>query len=401
MELNVDQVVEIAYDLLTSRYGGAPELSDVTVLSGSGQATVVRAKVAPSAFLPHRSVVIKYTPVSGNLIDDAALLREVVAYQFTTSLPEEVRPGPVLLAYDMEQRILVLSDAGDSDTLIDLLTRAGDEQRLNVLRSLGTELGQMHAGTAGRESDYNALLNRMLRQYPEFGEMQKLRDDSLRASIAIGADLIAEAGVVVPDEVRRLAITAQETLQSGHELAFTPFDLSPDNVIVGKRVHFLDYEWAGFRNACFDVACVVAGFPQFLFARSISDAEAAAFQAAWAREVRGVWPGLADKHVQDRLVVACMIGWAFSSVATMFAGSLDGVVDLAQGAREEYGSAGASFLRSPDRGPFTEEDKLIRRDLYETFEALMRFAGHWGDPESEGVSSFAQEMATRLGPHTP
>lgn len=401
MDLNVNQVVEIAYDLLTSRFGGSPELSDVTELGGSGQATVLRARVAPSPFLQHRSVVIKYTPVSGNLIDDAAFLREVAAYQFTTSLPEDVRPGPILLAYDMDRRILVLTDAGDSDTLIDFLTRAGDEERLNVLRSLGTELGQMHAGTAGRETDYDALLNRLLRQHHEYAEMQRLRDQALQSSITLGCELLEEAGIDVPAEVRRLATTAQETLQSGHELAFTPFDLSPDNVIVGKQIHFLDYEWAGFRNACFDVACVVAGFPQFLFAGSISDDEAAAFQSAWAREVKTVWPGLADKHIQDRLVISCMIGWAFSSISTMFAGSIEGVVALAEDGAVEREEVSGSFLRSFEHGPFAEEEKLIRRDLYETFEALMRFAMHWGVPESEMVFAFAQEMATRFGPYKP
>ena len=91
-------VVEEASQMLSRRFGGEPELSDIETLSGSGNAVVLRARTTPSAFFPHRSVVIKYNPVTGHTIDDAALLREVVAYQFTTSLSEEVRPGPVLLA---------------------------------------------------------------------------------------------------------------------------------------------------------------------------------------------------------------------------------------------------------------------------------------------------------------
>ena len=87
--------------MLSRRFGGESELSDIQTLSGSGNAVVLRARTTPSAFFPHRSVVIKYNPVTGYTIDDAALLREVVAYQFTTSLSEEVRPGPVLLALSL------------------------------------------------------------------------------------------------------------------------------------------------------------------------------------------------------------------------------------------------------------------------------------------------------------
>ncbi len=48
---------------------------------------------------------------------------------------------------------------------------------------------------------------------------------------------------------------------------------------------FLDYEWAGYRNVGFDVACVIAGVPQFLFARPISDEEAEIFISAWQRHL--------------------------------------------------------------------------------------------------------------------
>ena len=194
-----DAVVAEASLMISRRYGGEPELSDIQQLTGSGNAVVLRARTTPSAFFPHRSVVIKYNPVTGHTIDDAALLREVVAYQFTTALSEEVRPGPVLLAHDVEKRILVLTDAGDGDTLADTLAHSSDEERGELLRSLGSALGKMHAGTAGREEDYEALLNRQLRRHPEYAEHQALRDDSLKSSIMIGADILSEAGLEPPE----------------------------------------------------------------------------------------------------------------------------------------------------------------------------------------------------------
>ncbi len=389
-------VVEEASQMLSRRFGGEPELSDIESLGGSGNAVVLRARTTPSAFFPHRSVVIKYNPVTGHTIDDAALLREVVAYQFTTSLSEEVRPGPVLLAHDVDKRILVLSDAGDGDTLADTLTRSGEDERRDLLRGLGSALGKMHAGTASRKEDYDALLNRQLRKHPEYAEHQALRDDSLQSSILIGADILTEAGLELPEHVLELARTATGNLSSGRIRAFTPFDLSPDNIIVGQTLTFLDYEWAGFRNVGFDVACVVAGFPQFLFTRPISDDEAEVFIHAWQRRIVDVWPQLADEQTLHELLVACLIGWAFSSVTTMYAGGIEGVVALSEGNADINHDPQRSLLRPSDRGPFTEDEHLIRRDLYETFEALSRFAALCPNDVCADVAEFSGRVAQRL-----
>lgn len=391
-----DAVVAEASLMISRRYGGEPELSDIQQLTGSGNAVVLRARTTPSAFFPHRSVVIKYNPVTGHTIDDAALLREVVAYQFTTALSEEVRPGPVLLAHDVEKRILVLTDAGDGDTLADTLAHSSDEDRGELLRSLGSALGKMHAGTAGREEDYEALLNRQLRRHPEYAEHQALRDDSLKSSIMIGADILSEAGLEPPEHVRELARSAMQSFSSGRNRAFTPFDLSPDNIIAGTTLTFLDYEWAGFRNVGFDVACVVAGFPQFLFSRPITDGEAEIFIQAWQRRIVDVWPQFADEKTLHELLVACLIGWALSSVTTMYAGGIEGVVALAEGNAEIYRDPRRSLLRRSDQGPFTEDEALIRRDLYETFEALSRFAAQCKNDGCSAVAAFGRAVASRL-----
>jgi len=117
-----DNVIALAEDILTRRYGGTQRLTDATRLPGSGFSGVYRARVAANPFLQHRSVVVKQSPETGDVLEDAAFLREVVAYQFTTSLSEDVRPGPVLLGYDTAQRIIIISDSGDGDTLETLLT---------------------------------------------------------------------------------------------------------------------------------------------------------------------------------------------------------------------------------------------------------------------------------------
>lgn len=394
--LSPEDVIKAASEMLSRRFGGTPEMSSVERLDGSGNAMVLRARIAPGAFLPHRSVVIKYNPVTGYGVDDAAMLREVVAYQFTTALSEDVRPGPVLLAHDLEQRIIVLTDLGEGETLADVLVQSTDDDRVRVLRSLGSALGHMHAGTAGHEQDYETLLNRMLRKNPDLAPHQSVRDEALERSIGIGLDLLDKAGLEAPASFRELAGQAARSLASGKDRAFTPFDLSPDNIIVSQRLHFLDYEWAGFRNVGFDVACVIAGFPQFLFSKPITDEEADIFISAWSRAVSEVWPLFSNAEEIHGLIVASLIGWALSSVTTMHAGGIEGLVALARGEAEVVHDPQRSILRPADHGPFTEDELLVRRDLYETFEALSRYAARCDGPACAPIAEYGSAIARRL-----
>ncbi|MGV0353377.1 phosphotransferase [uncultured Corynebacterium sp.] len=389
-------IVAFAEDLLSNRFGGTQKLSDVEALTGSGHAVVLRARVANSPFLPHRSVVIKHNPATGYAVDDAAFLREIVAYQFTNSLAAEVRPGPVLLAHDVYRRTVVLTDSGNTDTFAEALESADEDVRRTLLRSLGAELGQMHAGTADREQDYDLLLSRMLKKHPEYAENQVMRDKALYDSIYRGVTIAEAAGLAVPDEVKDLADQAAKSLQSGRYRAFTPFDLSPDNIIVADNIHFLDYEWAGFRNVGFDVACVIAGFPQFLFAQPVSDVEADVFIEAWAREVHGLWPQFKDAGQIQHLVTACLVGWAFSSLTTMSAGGVEVLAAVLRGHEEIPVGPDDSLLRTADHGPFNDDELLIRRDLFETFEALSRFANRCEDGDCQPAAEFSAVVARRL-----
>jgi tRNA A-37 threonylcarbamoyl transferase component Bud32 len=393
-------IVDTAEDLLSKRFGGTQELSEVAQLSGSGSAVVLRARVATSPFLQQRSVILKYVPEAGDPIDDAALIREIVSYQFTTSLSEEVRPGPVLLAHDVKKRIMVLSDSGDGDTFADLLQLDDPERRVAILRNLGSALGRMHAGTAQREQDFNILLTRMLRSHPESAEIQELRDTALLQSIQVGEDLLLKAGIEIPDLVSEFAAEGRNRLLRAHHRAFTPFDLSPDNIIVAEETHFLDYEWAGFRDVSFDLACVIAGFPQFLFSHPISDDEADVFVEAWAHEVNTLWPNVNNEaHLHSR-IMAALLGWALSSVALLHFGSVSAAIGMLHEGEDQLDPSlikGVSdLLRPASHGPFTSEEVVVRRDLFETFEALARYAARGTDPSFGVIAAFSQGIADRV-----
>lgn len=411
--MDQDAVIAVAEDILTRRYGGTQKLGDVARLSGSGVAAVYRAKVATNPFLQHRSVVVKHAPKTGFPLDDAAFLREVVSYQFATSLNSDVRPGPVLLAYDMDQRMIVLSDLGDCDTLAEMLERADEEQHIHIYRSLGAALGRMHAGTAGKEQAFDVLFARMTRGDTGAHHVQDLRDRLLSHRMRLGLTMLANAGFDVPREVSVTAANLQSRLLRGGMRAFTPFDLSPDNVLyAASGTQFLDYEWAGFRDASFDVAFVLAGFPLYVSPRAYSDEAAGAFIDAWLREVRQTWPLLNHEDTLQARITGAMIGWALSSLSMLnpvaFTELIDNDTELAQEftragldlstdavAQLDFAASG-DVLRPASQGPFTEEELIVREDLRETFNALASYAGTGRDTAYLVIAEFAAQVAQRL-----
>lgn len=410
-----DEILATAESILTRRCGGSQKFTEVARLSGSGVAELYRARVATNPFLQHRTVVVKHSPETGNELEDAAFLREVVAYQFTTSLPSEVRPGPVLLGYDLDARTIIISDCGDGETLATLLEQADEQQHVQILRHLGTALGRLHAGTAGKEEQYEVLFRRLTKARPGSEAVQHLRDRMLAHRIRLGLALIERSGIDAPREVASAAANIETRLLRGGARSFTPFDLSPDNVIYASDgTQFLDYEWAGFRDATFDVAFIVAGFPLYLSPRTYSyNSEAAhAFIDAWLREVSETWPLLKHTDTLRARITGALLGWALSSVSVLDPVALADVaaddaelvaefavagLELASDADElDYGVLG-DVMRPADRGPFTTAEVLVRADLRETFNALASYAGEGADPAYAKTADFARRVAARLG----
>lgn len=383
----ISRIISYAAALLQNRFGLGHahfNLKDPQVLSGSGSAVVLRAKVNQSPVFPHRSVIIKYIPKTGDPFDDAALLREVTAYQFTNSMLEDARPGPILFAHDIATRLLIISDSGNGGTFAELLESTNENTRLQIIRNLGRALGRMHACTADKEAQFNILLRRMIDAHPESADVLVARDKVLLTSISGGLKVLENSGITVPQEVHHLAADAQRRLSSGQHRAFTPFDLSPDNIIFAERPQFLDYEWAGFRDVTFDVACVIAGFPQFLTTHQLSSEETKVFISSWVEEIRAVWPSVTDDAKRNSRILTALIGWSLASVSTLYYGSLSKLNDS-----QAYAEAD---LKAVILG-----SKEIRDDLLETFSALMQFSSMGESPSYVAAYNFAQEVCDYLG----
>lgn len=386
--LSIDSALEGATQLLASRFGGNPELTHPEDLGGSGESLVVRVRVTPNPFLQERTVVIKQLPPVAEGKDDSeatgALIREVVAYQYTNTLAEENRPGPQLLAHDIDSRLMVLSDGGDGRNYSDILATDDETERAAALRKLGRALGKMHVATADGHNAFDTLNRRLYSRHNLPADQATDRDVDVAALVNQGMELLRRSGVGIDKTVEDFAEEAGQRQHRSRLQAFTPFDLTPDNIMLADSVVFLDFEWAGFRDIVSDVACVVAGFPHDTTTPLMDAMELREFVESWSSEVSAVWPAVREEGRLERALMSSLIGWALMSLSLLYHGTM-AVIDGADTTEE-----GVQRL---DGMP-----KEHLADLATTVEAVRRYAVRYDevDDRFSAVASFADELLATL-----
>ncbi|MUM18463.1 kinase [Mycobacterium sp. CBMA271] len=306
----VAQVMATAEELLTRRAGATVTLAEPEDLGGSGPAIVLRVRAVQNPFALPKSMVIKQVPEGGS---DASVLREVVSYQFANSLTAKHRPGPELVAYDIAERLIVLTDLGSAPTMSELLAERNRAATNHALMAWAQALGRMHVATVGREVDFAALLRRI--------GVKKTDVDSSQQRLG-GAEAIAPLRQILRTEysldvsealVSRIQQTA-ELFGKGGVRAFSPSEVAPDNILVTEHgVRILDYEWGGFRDIVLDIAHALTVYPEFLSAAE-RDAVAElddAMTEAWRSDVVSIAPALADDESLARRILDARLMWVW------------------------------------------------------------------------------------------
>ncbi|HJQ46834.1 MAG TPA: phosphotransferase [Amycolatopsis sp.] len=306
----VEAAVKAGEAVLAHRFGSAIALVAPEVLAGSGPATVVRARIATSPFGLPRTLVIKHYPDPPPERAPDPFAQEAVSYQLFTALSAEERMCPELLAHDGTHRVIVLDDLGRAPTLQDKLRGSDARAAERSLLSWARSLGRLHATTAGREADFDALLRRLGGPGKEQGA------NPATAYAQLPALLADSFGVATPEPVRRFTERACERASSLAYRAFSPADLSPDNnLVTSGGVRFLDFERGRVRNALIDAAHLRVPFVSCAEPLALPAGMSEAMVAAWRAEVSGVWPGLGDNEALDahlldhQVLLLCLETW--------------------------------------------------------------------------------------------
>lgn len=295
----LDTAIAAAEAVLAERFGSAITLVDAEDLAGSGPATVVRARVASSPFSLPRTLVIKHYPGTPAPGEPDPFAREAASYQLFTALAAEDRVCPEMLAHSGAKRVLVIDDLGRVPTLEDKLRAADSRAAEAALLSWARSLGRMHATTAGREADFDALLRRLSARAKcedgRSGSSRSRADDEAMPVVACSELLRDSLGVTTPEEVRDAVEQAAGQVRAPAYRAFSPVDLWPDNnLVTDEGVRFLDFERGAVRSALVDVAHLRVPFVSSPEPMALPAGMSEAMVAAWRAEVSDLWPAFTD-----------------------------------------------------------------------------------------------------------
>jgi hypothetical protein len=294
--------------VLSRREGTGIVLADPEDLGGSDRSVVARARVVRNPFSLPRSLVVKHYLAQPMPDRPDPFHYEVASCQLFTALPADERSSPVLIAHDPQARLLVLEDLGRSSTLADKLFGPDAEAARRCLLGWARALGRMQAATAGRESDFGALLRRQ-------GE-RAWRDpvaEAARAALAGLPELVADRlAVAVSSAAVQEAHETVRLLGGTRYRAFSPSDTCPDNNLVTSRgVRFVDFEWGCFRDIVLDAAYFRVPFPACEASFALPPKLAAAMEEVWRAEVVGMWPELDEPDRLQRRLLDAQLLWVW------------------------------------------------------------------------------------------
>jgi hypothetical protein len=310
IESAVSETVARAEQVLSHRFGATIRLADPEHLGGSGKSTVVRVRVAASPFsLPRTLVVKRYGPADQQPVGDA-FVQEAVSYQLFTAFSPEDRMCPEMFAHDGAARLVVLEDLGRAPTLENKLLGSDPKAAERALLSWSRSLGRLHASTAGREADFDALSRRL--------GISRVTDPLSSAghqAFEELPELLADAiGVGTSGAAHRRAANSSWLLDSHSHRAFSPSDACPDNnVITSRGVRFLDFEGGCWRNVLLDAGYLRVPFPTCWCSFTLPAGMTEAMVAAWRAEVRDVWPDLDDDAVLLPALLDAQLLWVWVS----------------------------------------------------------------------------------------
>lgn len=240
----IDAVLDATQDILTRRAGASVRIDDPEDLGGSGRSTVLRVRVADNPVSLDRTLVVKAFDDNS---ESAQVLREIASYRYATALPTASRPGPQLLASDLDTRILVLTDLGNGRGMLDQLASPDVDEVRRGVSAWGQALGRMHAATYGGEDDFRALLRVSGRggRRPDADALAAGIGREAAASVRRADEVAAEVGIDVPGEFGDVLSAGLELFSDSRFRAFSPSDVGPENILINDDgVQFMDYEWA-------------------------------------------------------------------------------------------------------------------------------------------------------------
>lgn len=300
--------LQLVSTILSTHSGTSVRVTTIEPVYGS---TVFRCTLDRAATGLGTSVIVKRARAAGASRSDAAMMRnEVTALRFLTE--NGLRFGPRFITSDETERLVIMEDLGDGDTLEDVLFGDDRQAAIDGLVAFGQALGELHAATAGRAGAFLTARNRRAPDQTTwepagaFDLSFRSSWEELRKSVAAHPEL-PQATDVEPEIDAMLRTLAP----AGPYLAMTNGDPCPANTrFANGSLRFLDFEHGTFRHALLDLTALLLPFPACPCWSLLPDEAAAPAIRAWRGAFAKHHPDVLDDYEYLSGAAAACLAWA-------------------------------------------------------------------------------------------
>jgi hypothetical protein len=297
-------------DLLSTTFRARVIVARWQQLAPWSVARCVLVHEAPA--LPH-VVVVKWlrSDHNGFRVDPRQMLTERAALEFLADIGLAV--APVLVACDPGTRALVLEDLSPRVPLHDLLDGRETPAAVMGITAFARALGLLAAGTAGRAEAYYERRRALGPVDPASDREGSIRDRWEQTTASAAA-----LGVPVSEKVAAEMASVLAALgDPGPFLAFSNGDAAANNFLVrDDDGRIIDFEFAGFRHALLDAACLHVPGPLWI---TLPDPVRTGLEAVYRSTLCSEVPEAADDRVYGSAMAAAAVAAAIERGASRFA----------------------------------------------------------------------------------
>lgn len=247
-EIERETIALHATEILRRTWEGAFRLERPALISDRGRNQVLRCQVQGAGTCPPSIIVKKIK----DPLDPVRGLTDWASLAFLSQLAEEHPVAPRFWGGDAEHLLFVMEDLGTEGSLEQLLHMPDPAQVTSMLCSLAQQMGRLHATTMGQE----ALYERLWEELSLGSEPARVQEaERWLAGCQKVRDWCRELSYLPPAGFEQACThVAQTFAHPGAFLALTHGDPAPtNNCLSGNTVYLVDFEYAGYRHALYDL----------------------------------------------------------------------------------------------------------------------------------------------------
>jgi aminoglycoside phosphotransferase (APT) family kinase protein len=323
----LDDAVAVASAALSHASGEAVRIESVRSLGKDARRNLVLRAQAVQGGANPRSIIIKATRAADcdagavNAYQASGFAKEWAATRYLGRHASGHKFTPNLLAYDLEQGVLVYDDLGDGlQSLVAPLLHGTAQEAEQALTAYAEALAALHRVTIGCRDDHSAVL----------------REGFPAAAIPPPAHHWIEDVARVPHELLggefpndEADFILEHLRHPGCWQALVHGDPCPDNVLLAAdgRAILIDFEFARPSHALFDAAYWRMGFPTCWCAGTIPDNVRGRIDRIYRAAIADAVPAARDDdefRIESAIIDAA---WLLGNLAWLLKGALaeDGI----------------------------------------------------------------------------